>query len=136
MKKKIVLGVVALLVLMQLIPVKRTNPPVTADFDGPAAVHAVLARSCYDCHSNETRWPWYSRVAPMKFLVGHDVSEGRSKLNFSDWGTYDQAKRAKLGGEIIEETEKSDMPPFQYLLIHRDARLTAGDLRTLRAWQD
>lgn len=134
MAKKIGWAVLAVLALMQLVPVARDNPPVTADFDGPAPVRAILARSCYDCHSHETRWPWYSRVAPVKFLVAHDVAEARQKLDFSRWGGYDPAKRARLIGEISEEVEKGAMPPAQYLWMHGDARLSGDDLRTLRSW--
>jgi len=136
MRKKTGLGVLVLLAALQLAPVTRDNPPVRSDFTGPPAVREILVRSCYDCHSNETRWPWYSRFAPVKFLVAHDVAEGRSKLNFSDWGTYDRARRAKLGGEIIEAVEKRGMPPFQYVLIHGDAKLTGSELRILRSWQE
>ena len=93
-KKKIVLTLVALLVLIQLIPVDTENPVVTAEVDAPTEVLEVLRRACYDCHSNETAWPWYTHVAPVNFLVAHDVEEGREHLNFSEWDRYDAEKRA------------------------------------------
>ena len=135
MAKKIGLAVLALLVLLQFVPVDRENPPVPGDFDGPPAVRDILVRSCYDCHSNLTRWPWYSRVAPISFLVAHDVEEGRSKLNFSQWGTYGQAERAHQVAEIQEVIEEGEMPLPIYLLMHGEAKLSGGDLQTLRGWR-
>lgn len=130
------IGLLALVVLaaLQFVPVDRSNPPVRSDLDAPAAVKDILRRSCYDCHSNETTWPWYSRVAPMSLLVAHDVEEGRHELNFSEWGAYDQAKRAHLSGEIMEAIEKGKMPLPMYVLIHGDAKLSGSELQTLRAW--
>lgn len=135
MMKKVGLAVLALLVLLQFVPVDRENPPVAGDFDGPAEVREILVRSCYDCHSNLTRWPWYSRVAPISFLVAHDVEEGRSKLNFSEWGTYGQAERAHQVAEVQDVIEEGEMPLPIYLLLHGGARLSGGDLQTLRGWR-
>ena len=137
MKKlvKLVLVLIVLaLVAMQLVPVDRENPPVAADFDEDSAVEAVLRQSCYDCHSNETRWPWYSRVAPISWLVAHDVEEGRDHLNFSSWGDLEEKRREKLREEAWEEVEKGDMPLPMYLRAHGDARLTDEDRAILRAW--
>ena len=88
---------------IQLYPVARTNPPVTADFSGPAEVKAVLKTACYDCHSNETRWPWYSYVAPLSWLVTHDVEEGRAEFNLSAWGTISEPRRERLRGKRCGE---------------------------------
>ena len=134
MKKKIGLGVVILLVVSQLIPVKRTNPPVTADFDGPPAVKHIFEQCCYACHSNQTQWPWYAHVTPTKFLVTGDFKGGRSHFDFSDWGTYDAIHQACLRRAIVAEVKKGAMPPFQYLLMHRQAKPTAEDLRVLEEW--
>ncbi|MCU0305505.1 MAG: heme-binding domain-containing protein [Thermoanaerobaculales bacterium] len=137
MKRVLVVTVgllVAALIVIQLIPVDRSNPPVVADFDGPPEVAAVLRASCYDCHSHETRWPWYSRVAPVSWLVVHDVDEGRDKMNFSRWGALDLDRRAKLAEEIWEEVEEGEMPLLAYRLAHPDARLTDGSRSLLRGW--
>ena len=139
MKRKLGLGaavLVALLVLMQLIPAKRTNPPVTADFDGPPAVKHVFEKCCYDCHSNQTRWPWYSRVAPMKFLVAGDVTGARSHFDFSDWGTYDAIRQACLRRGIVAEMKDGGMPPGRYLLLHPEARPSPEDIAVVREWQE
>jgi hypothetical protein len=119
---------------IQLVPVDRSNPPVTADLAAPPAVDAVLRASCYDCHSNETRWPWYSRVAPVSWLVARDVEEARDRLNFSLWGTYEAKRQQRLAEEMWEEVEKGEMPLQMYLLAHADARLTEDDRAVLAAW--
>jgi hypothetical protein len=134
-KLLILVGAVAvILVAIQLVPVDRTNPAVGADFDGPPAVKAVLETSCYDCHSHETRWPWYSRVAPVSWLVAHDIEEARDHLNFSQWGKLDAKRREKLTEEIWEEVEEGAMPLKMYLLAHPDARLSETAKATLRDW--
>ncbi|HSL19758.1 MAG TPA: heme-binding domain-containing protein [Methylomirabilota bacterium] len=133
----IVIGVIgAVLLAIQLVPVERSNPPVVADFDGPPAVEAVLRASCYDCHSNETAWPWYSRVAPVSWLVARDVEEGRSRLNLSSWGHQEPKRQAKLAEEIWEEVAEGEMPLRAYRLAHPDARLDEAGMATLRVWAE
>ncbi|HOC44616.1 MAG TPA: heme-binding domain-containing protein [Thermoanaerobaculales bacterium] len=127
-------ALIVILIAIQLVPVDRSNPPVVADFEEPPAVRAVLRASCYDCHSHETSWPWYSRVAPVSWLVAHDIEEGRDHLNFSMWGSYDQKRRAKLAEEMWEEVEEGAMPLKMYLLAHPDARLSEAAKATLRDW--
>ena len=82
------LGLLVLVVDFQFIPVDTANPPVESDIPTSPAVKAVLRRACYDCHSHETVWPWYSRIAPMSWLLVRDVQEGRAELNFSTWNQY------------------------------------------------
>jgi hypothetical protein len=125
---------VVLVVIIQFIPVKRANPPVEADFDGPRDVATVLKNSCYDCHSNEARWPWYSRVAPASWLVAHDVKEARERMNFSLWGTYEASRQEKLAEEIWEEVEDGEMPLRKYLLAHPEARLSEDARESLSEW--
>ncbi|MEX1311305.1 MAG: heme-binding domain-containing protein [Candidatus Sulfomarinibacteraceae bacterium] len=137
MRKKIFIAIAVLAVVflaIQLVPVERTNPPVTADFDGPQEVAQVLRTSCYDCHSNESSWPWYSRVAPASWLVAHDVEEAREHLNFSDWASLDEGRRRKLAEEIWEEVEEGEMPLKAYLLAHSEARLDEAAMAVLREW--
>jgi hypothetical protein len=128
------LSVVAVLVAIQFIPVDTSNPRVTADIPSSPEVKAVLRRACYDCHSNETRWPWYSRVAPVSWLTGRDVRKGRAELNFSTWDRYSTQQRVKKIKESWEEIVGGDMPPWFYVPAHRDARLSAEDRRLLRDW--
>ena len=122
------------IVVAQFVPVTRDNPPVGADFDGAVAVEQVLKKSCYDCHSNETIWPWYSYVAPASWLVASDVSEARKKLDLSDWGLMPSEKQARVAEAVWEEVAKGDMPLSQYLLMHSDAKPTDADKAVLRDW--
>jgi hypothetical protein len=127
-------AVIALVVGAQLVPVARTNPAIEADVAAPAEIDALLRRACYDCHSRETAWPWYSRVAPVSWLVVHDVEEGRRELDFSAWDAYDPVQRAKKLRESSDEIAEGEMPPWYYRLVHADARLTAAEREALRAW--
>ena len=79
------LGLCVPFIAIQFVSMNRTNPPVQADFRGSPEVISVLRRACYDCYSNETVWPWYSRVAPVSWVIARDVHEGRAALNFSTW---------------------------------------------------
>jgi hypothetical protein len=122
------------LVAAQFIPVTRTNPPVESEIHASPAVDRVLRRACYDCHSNETVWPWYSRVAPMSWLVAHDVNEGREHMNFSTWGRLSSEKQVETVRKIWEEVSEGHMPPAIYLPAHREARLNDQDKAALEAW--
>jgi hypothetical protein len=130
----VVLGLVVVFAGIQLVPVDRTNPPVEADVPASPEVRAILRRACYDCHSNETVWPWYSRVAPVSWLVAQDVHEGRAELNFSTWDRYTTQQQVKKLKESLEEVNEGEMPPWFYLPVHRDAALTAQDRATLHQW--
>lgn len=134
LRTKVVLGLVAVLVVLQLVPIDRTNPPVTGEIDAPADVKAVLKRACWDCHSNETVWPWYSRVAPVSFLVKRDVADGRKHLNFSEWKTYKPERRAKKLKETAEEVGEGQMPMAIYLPMHPEAKLSEADKKLLVDW--
>jgi hypothetical protein len=129
-----VLIFVVVLFLAQAIRIDRTNPPVVSDLTAESAARPVLRRACYNCHSNETIWPWYSGIAPASWLVGSDVTEAREHLNFSEWGTYDSDTRSyKLKG-IAEEVQSGDMPPWYYSLMHRESRLTETERNQILAW--
>lgn len=131
-----VIGAAALMAFagIQFVPVARANPPITADFAGPENVKAILDTSCYDCHSNATKWPWYSYVAPVSWLVARDVREGREHLNFSAWESMAQGEKAEAIEEIVEETSEGGMPMPIYLVIHPGARISDDKLGILRAW--
>ena len=131
---KLILILVLILVILQFIPVERDNPPVTGEITAGPEVMGVLKRSCYDCHSNETRWPWYAYVAPVSFLIAHDVEEGREHINFSAWSSYPEAKQRKIADEMLEEVGQNDMPLPMYLLLHSDAELSGIDRQTLKEW--
>ena len=130
----ILAGLVLVFGAIQLVPVSRTNPPVEGNPAAPAEVQAILRTSCYDCHSNQTVWPWYSRVAPVSWLVASDTSEGRSKFNFSTWGRYSPEERALILKRVGHEVHEGDMPPWYYTLKHTDARLSPAQRTTLETW--
>jgi len=100
----------------------------------PPEVDALLARSCNDCHTSETRWPWYSQVAPASWLVARDVNEARRKLSLSDWGRYDARRAGRKLGEMCDEVKEGGMPITPYLLLHPVARLSEADKNTLCEW--
>jgi hypothetical protein len=136
--KKIVVRVLAVLVvvlvLIQLVPGDRSNPPVTADIPTPPDVKGILKRACYDCHSNQTVWPWYSRLAPLSWLLARDVQEGREELNFSTWDRYRPSEQGKKLKKSWEEVQEGEMPPWYYVALHRDATLTDADRQVLHTW--
>lgn len=134
MWRKGVLLLSAVGVAIQLIPVTRDNPPEIAPLpiDDPA-VRLILQTSCFDCHSHRTRWPAYARVAPVSWLVAHDVHEGREKLNFSAWTTAAE-RQAHNYEEIVEVLEEGEMPLWIYTVAHPDARLNAAARTRLLTW--
>jgi hypothetical protein len=106
---------------------QHTNPPVTAEPVWPdSTTRALAVRACFDCHSNETTWPWYSNVAPVSWILLNHIQEGRAVLNFSEWDRPQEGVRE--AGEVIREGE---MPPGYYRLLHRSARLSADESTTL-----
>jgi hypothetical protein len=125
---------------VQFVRADRTNPPVPQGASlltkVPPEVGAILDRSCRDCHSNETRWPWYSHIAPMSWLVAADVHNGRDHVNFSEWTSYSADDRDKFLNGMCSLTKRQRMPLPIYLVIHRDAKLSDADVKTLCAWSD
>lgn len=120
---------IAVVAIMQAVPYGRshTNPPVAAEpaWDSPTT-RALAVRACFDCHSNETGWPWYSNIAPVSWLIQSDVNSGRETLNFSEW---DRPQESAL--EAAAAAQSGEMPPFQYRLIHPKARLSAAEKAAL-----
>jgi hypothetical protein len=133
-RKRAPIALLVLLIAAQLVRPARTNPPVTAEIDAPDEVRAVLRRACYDCHSRLTVWPWYAHVAPVSWLVAHDVAEGREHLDFTAWDGYRAKKRAKKMEELVEEVEEGEMPLWYYVVLHPGARLAPAERERLIAW--
>jgi hypothetical protein len=132
--KKIILALILIFIGIQFIPVEKTNPPVKSDLGAPDNIASILRASCYDCHSNETEWPWYSSVAPVSFLVAGDVVEGREHLNFSEWDNYSSKEQSELLAEMIEEIEKEAMPLTSYTFTHPNAKLDPYRINLLKEW--
>lgn len=120
--------------VLQLLPLRPTNPPVEAEVPAPAPVRAILRRSCYDCHSNATHWPWYSWVAPFSWPVVEDVRGGRAAMNFTAWNHLSAEERVKTMRAIARRVRDREMPPWLYLLAHSKARPSAADRATLERW--
>lgn len=127
-------------VLIQLVRPARTNPPtdrlraLRSGKDAPAATAGVLQRACRDCHSNDTRWPWYSNVAPVSWFVIDHVNHGRRHFNYSEWAKYEPAEAAKLMRNSCELSRKGEMPLPSYMLMHGDTRLSSDDVNALCSW--
>lgn len=132
--KKALIILIVILVAIQFIPVNKTNPTVTAELDAPTEIISVFKRSCYDCHSNETAWSWYSNIAPVSWLVAGDVKDARAHLNFSEWGNLSRKDRLKMKEEIWEEIEKEKMPLWKYNIIRPEASLTQKNKDLFRDW--
>lgn len=130
----------ALFAAAQFVPAGRTNPPVSQDRSIESHVRmtpevaGLLERSCADCHSNRTDWPWYSRVAPASWLVVEHVDDGRRHLNFSDWARYDDDEAGAMLEHICHEAKRGTMPLGSYTLLHGDAKLSPADIKTLCDW--
>lgn len=133
-KKVVLYGAIAAVVLfvaLQLVPYGKdhTNPPVVSEpkWDSPQT-RALVKRTCFDCHSSETVWPWYSSIAPGSWLIYKDVVDGRAEFSFSNWDA--EPKRARKLAEVVNE---GAMPPPQYLLLHPEARLSPAEKQQLVA---
>ncbi|HZM17560.1 MAG TPA: heme-binding domain-containing protein [Candidatus Krumholzibacteria bacterium] len=130
----ILLGLLLAFGIAQAMPVERTNPPVEWDVDAPAEVAAILRGACYDCHSHETRWPWYSRVAPVAWIVARHVEHGRGDLNFSQWPRLDLEAQEHAFHDIEEQISHRKMPLRSYTWMHPEARLTEAQRQALLTW--
>jgi hypothetical protein len=133
---KVMIGLGAVVALAQLARPTMDNPPVAGDIQVPAEVAPLLKRACYDCHSNETKWPWYSNVAPVMWIVARDVEHGRKHLNFSVWESYEQGRKLKKLKEIAEEVEENEMPLGIYVTMHSEAKLTEAEKKTIVEWAE
>jgi hypothetical protein len=134
--KKLLIILVVLLAAIQVIPVNRSNPPVTRDVEADAQMKALLRRACYDCHSNETVWPFYSYIAPVSWLVAHHVNEGREEMNFSEWDKLDREKALKLITESAEEVQEGEMPLKIYIPFHPGAALNESEKKLFKQWAE
>lgn len=132
--KVVGVGLLAVVLSIQLVPVERSNPPVRTAIDPPDDVERILRRACWDCHSNETEWPWYAYVAPVSWYVADDVHEARDDMNFTDWPADDPEEARDLVEEIGEQIEDDAMPPDSYRWMHPEARLTPEQRQTLVDW--
>jgi hypothetical protein len=141
MAKKILLALIILLVIIQFIrPAKNISQEVIAENDVsnvhaiPENVHQVLIKKCYDCHSNNTNYPWYTNIQPVGWWLAHHVDEGKDELNFSEFRSYDSERANHKLEEVGEVTADGSMPLSSYTLIHQDTKITAEDRAAIHAW--
>lgn len=141
--KAVLAALTAFLIVIQIFQPARTNPLVVPDKSlaaharVPENVYASLLRSCGDCHSNQTRWPWYSHVAPLSWVITDDVNEGRRHMNLQDWEAQPDPKQANDRlMDICPEIQKKGMPPFSYRLAHDANRLNPSEIEAICSWSD
>ena len=141
-KTKIIIGVMIILILIQFIKPARNNGDALGrnDFSHeitvPDTVMRILKRSCFDCHSNRTNYPWYAEINPVGLWLNHHVNEGKKELNFSEFVSYNPIKKQKKLEETADEVKKHNMPLDSYTWIHKDAILTDSEISTLINWTE
>jgi hypothetical protein len=140
MFRKVLVLLVLVAVAIQFIRPDRNNPKVNPAEDlvavanPPAEVQSILKNACYDCHSNESVWPWYTNITPVNWFVANHIKEGREKLNFSTFGSLSAAERSEALGEAAETIQEGEMPLESYTLLHPEAKLNATQRQTLLNW--
>lgn len=121
---------------IQFVPVERDNPPVTAQANLPDSVYTIVKKACFDCHSNETNWPWYSYVAPVSFFVVDHVQHGRKDLNFSEMGDGPGGSMVAPAEEIAEAVTEGWMPLREYVQMHSEANLSQEEKDVIKGWAE
>ncbi len=132
--KRIIIAIIILFAAIQFIPVERTNPPESAPLQAQSDIMQILKSSCFDCHSNQTVWPLYSKIAPLSWVIADHVNDGRRHLNFSKWNEYSPKKQLRKLDELAEEVEEGKMPLDQYLYLHSEAKLSPAEKEKLLNW--
>ncbi len=140
MVRKILLFLLIVFIGLQFVPVELNQSENISENDfiavtnPPKEIETLLKTSCYDCHSNNTNYPWYDRIAPISWWIKDHIDEGKEELNFSEWNTYSQKRKNHKIKEIIEETEEGKMPLESYLITHGDAILSITQTEQLKNW--
>lgn len=142
MVKKILLFLLIILIVIQFIrPQKNIHPgPQPSDistlYPVPADVDSLLVVACKDCHSNNTRYPWYNNLQPVAWFLANHVKDGTGSFNLNEFATYPLARQYDKIEEIKKQIDKGDMPLYSYTIIHRDAKLTAAEKNTIITWSE
>jgi len=140
--RRIIIALLALFAVAQVYQPERSNPPVDesktiyATLNVPADVKAILDRSCSDCHTNNTRWRWYSYIAPTSWLTANDVKKGRSSMNLSVWGTYKRTRQAGKLDDITEQLAGDKMPLKPYRMMHPSSVLSKDEIALVTRWAE
>ncbi|HTM14938.1 MAG TPA: heme-binding domain-containing protein [Bryobacteraceae bacterium] len=143
LSKRSILGSAVILSLTLILVTGSTSGAKTADsskryrlsnFDAPLPVRAIIQRACADCHSEETKWPWYSNLPPVSWRIRADIDKARALMDLSRWNEYTDEERREFASEIARSTRVEVMPPPGYLWMHRDAKLSTDELNVLKEW--
>lgn len=132
--RNVLIVIVVVVIGLQFVPIRVSNPESTGEIETDPEIVALIERSCYDCHSNESHWPWYARVAPVSWLIVHDVKEAREEFNFSEWENLSELQQKSMRLQIWRQVEGEHMPLPKYLWLHGDARLSDEDRDLFRSW--
>jgi hypothetical protein len=141
-KKKVLIVIISLLIIIQFIRPERnvavayTSTDITHSVTVSPEVKNILEKSCYDCHSNHTEYPWYANVQPIAGWLAHHVDEGKDELNFSEFDTYKLKRKTHKLKEVIEQVKKGEMPMSSYLIIHKNAALSEEQKSILVKWAE
>ena len=142
MLKKIFFVLLIALVVIQFFHPEKNNVnsraalsnDISRIFPVPDSVQNILQNSCYDCHSNNTQYPWYAEIQPVAWWLNDHIKEGKKEINFNEFATYSLRRRYKKFAEIIEQVKKDEMPLGSYTFIHRDAKLSKDQMLALTSW--
>ena len=138
--KKTLFALLAVFIIIQFFSIDKTNPPVDKSKDfltlkkTPQDIAQLIRNSCYDCHSNETKYPWYTNIQPIAWYLKDHINEGREELNFSEFANYEPVRQAKKMRKSAHEIEEGEMPMESYTLIHQNAKLTPEQKQKLQAY--
>ena len=137
--KKILLGILVVIILIQFIRPEKNNSTIetndiTTVMEVPNEVKEIIKTSCADCHSNTTIYPWYNDIAPVSWFLAQHVNEGKEHLNFSEWTAYNKNQRSHILKNLKKELKKHGMPLESYLWIHKDAKMTEAQYETMLNW--
>ncbi len=138
--KKALLILLIVLVGIQFIPTKRNQnqqvlkSDISKSFTLPTEIQTIFKNSCYDCHSNNTNYPWYNKVQPISWLLENHIKKGKKELNFSEFGSYSKRKQKNKLKSIKSQVIDDEMPMFTYTLIHKNAKLTESDKKLIKNW--
>lgn len=138
--KKVLLLLIVAFAIIQFFPIDKTNPPVDKAKDfltlrkTPQDIAQLIRASCYDCHSNETQYPWYAKIQPVAWYLKDHIDEGREEFNFSEFANYEPLRQAKKMRKSAHEIEEGEMPMESYTLIHQNAKLSADQKQKLQAY--
>lgn len=138
--KKVLVALLMLLVIIQFFGTEKNRSAAAAEsaieqhYVVPSHIQTLLRRGCYDCHSNNTEYPWYSRIQPVAWWLANHISSGKRHLNFDEFNTYPVKKKLRKLDEVAETVNKGEMPLASYTLIHRNAKLSDADKKEIDAW--